>query len=114
MTEKLMKNLSPALVALLSACLLPAVAGCTLFTPKNAETALEVGKALCIIANAQSDDQTVKTVCGILSVEDAAVRAILNEHRREARRYAETRNNNCVQAGAPDAGTASDAGAVRK
>jgi len=67
------------------------IAGCSLFTSKNVQTALDIAKVLCIVANAESDDQTVKTVCGIVDAEDAAFHAVLGEQRKAARRYSSSR-----------------------
>jgi hypothetical protein len=64
------------------------VEGCALFTTKNVETVLDVAKVICIVANAESGDATVKSVCGIADAEDAAFHAVLNEHRTQARRFA--------------------------
>lgn len=61
---------------------------CSPFTSQNAKTVLDVAKVICIVANAESNDVTVKTICNIANAEDAALHSVLNEHRTQARRYA--------------------------
>lgn len=79
------------------------LAACSLFTPKNVQTALDIAKVLCIVANAESDDQTVKAVCNILDAEQDAFKSILTQQRAASRRYASTRA--ACSPGATDAGS---------
>lgn len=100
-----MKDRFTASVAIISFCLVlvvnlaasrtrsvnvdaPALAGCSQFTPSNAQTALAIGKVLCIAANAELDDQTVKTICNILDAEAPLFKQALDENRKASRRYA--------------------------
>ena len=86
---------------------------CSLFTTKNAQTALDIAKVLCIVGNAESDDQTVKTVCGILDAEDGLFRQVLSEHRQASRRFAASKAACAPDSGAvaPDSGARCDSGA---
>lgn len=67
---------------------LMATGGCSQFTSEHVKTALEVGKVLCIVANAESDEATVKTVCNILDMEQEAFKSVLTENRKASRQYA--------------------------
>jgi len=71
---------------------------CSLLTSKNVQTALDIAKVLCIVANAESDDQTVKTICHVVDAENDAFRAVLSEQRMASRRYA-SRKASCGDAG---------------
>ncbi len=86
----------PFALALLSAC--------SLFTRENVRTALDIAKVVCIVANAESDDQTVKSICNILDAEDEAFRRVLREQRVAARRFAASKAA-CAPDGGTDAGT---------
>lgn len=92
------------------------VVGCSLFTPQNVNTALDVAKVACIIANAESSAAVVKTVCGILDAETPALQTILGEQRKASRRFASSPGmTRCADGGAdasPDAQTSQDAGAA--
>jgi len=61
---------------------------CSLFTARNVETALDVAKVLCVIANAESEDATIKAVCKVTEAEDPLVRDLLSKQRQASRRYA--------------------------
>lgn len=98
-------NIAQLLLAVFTVAL--ASAGCSLFTAQNAQTVLDVAKVICIVANAESSDATVKTVCNITDAEDAALHAVLNEHRTQAKRYAAAR---CAQDTGPNASYSGDAG----
>jgi hypothetical protein len=89
-------------------------AACSLFTSKNVSTALDVAKIACILANAESDDATVKTVCNILEAEDAALRTVLKEQRQASRRFAAASakepKDGGVEAASPASVTSPEAG----
>lgn len=98
----------PALLVL--ATMTGTVGGCSLFTAKNAQTVLDVAKVVCIVANSESDDQTIKTVCGIVAEEDAAFRTVLGEHRKAAQRFAQSRGACAPSVQTCDGGVCAEAG----
>lgn len=64
---------------------------CSLFTAKNIKTVLDVAKIACLIANAESTDDTIRTVCQIVDTEADAARQVLSAQRDSVRRYASSR-----------------------
>lgn len=75
------------------------LSSCRLFTPKNVQTALDVAEVICIIANAESDDQTVKTICNIIDEKSDAFRAVLVEQRKASRQFAAAKSQTPTDAG---------------
>jgi hypothetical protein len=67
-----------------------------------ARTVLDVAAIACVIANAESDDATVRTVCHLEQVAADDLRRLLGEQRAAARRYAASKAGACGPA--PDGG----------
>ncbi len=63
-----------------------------------ARGALDVASIACVIANAESDDATVRTVCHLEQLVDEDLRRLVGEQRAASRRYAASRAGACAPA----------------
>jgi hypothetical protein len=91
--------------ALLGAMLLGAVfvngnGGCTPAQRSTARTVLDVVQIACILANAESDDETVLRTCRIASEVLPDLKEILAAQRRAAEQYAAHRKAACARSDA--------------
>lgn len=68
-------------VALILFCL--ACLACTPAEKQAAKTALDIANTICIVANAESSDANVQTVCGIEQTLMPDVKRLLDAHRKK-------------------------------
>lgn len=91
----------PPAAVLLLALAIP-LAACTPGARRDvAHGVLDVASIACLLANAESDDPTVRTVCHLEDVAQDDLHRLIGEQRAAARRYAASRAGAC---GAADAG----------
>ena len=57
------------------------LASCALFTKENARTVLDISQVLCVVAHAETDDQSVQQICGIADALVPDLRRLLAEQR---------------------------------
>lgn len=78
-------------VFLVLALPLPAsIFGCSILTPKNAKTALEIGKATCIAARVFLPREEVIKACDILEAEAPLMDQLLSAQKASMQRYSST------------------------
>jgi hypothetical protein len=79
------------------------LSGCSAAARRDARTALDVVQIACVIANAESDDATVREICRIANALLPDVKHILAEQRAASRRFANEHAARCRDGGSDDA-----------
>lgn len=69
--------------------------GCAMFGSKEAKTVLSAVQVACIIANSESDDSTIQSVCDFTRDMMPIVKGLVSEQKAASRRYADSVAGQC-------------------